>query len=132
MSNVVPLKIQNGKKGTQLVLPTASAYAYAELAVTTNFSFLRGASHSNELVRQAGTLGLTGIGIADRNSVAGVVRAYVEVRQLNAEIREHNEEHQTDHPELKLVVGARLCFADDTPDILTYPQNRSAWGRLTR
>jgi error-prone DNA polymerase len=132
MSNVVPLKIQEGNNGTQLALSTASVYAYAELAVSTNFSFLRGASHSNELVRQADVLGLTGIGIADRNSVAGVVRAYVEVRQLNAEIRELNEKHQTDHPELKLIVGARLCFADGTPDILAYPQNRKAWGRLTR
>ena len=51
---------------------------YAELAVTTNFSFLRGASHPEELVAQAEALGLAGIGIADRNSVAGVVRAHVE------------------------------------------------------
>jgi error-prone DNA polymerase len=50
--------------------------AYAELAVTTNFSFLRGASHPQEMVKTAIKLGLTGIGIADRNSFAGVVRAY--------------------------------------------------------
>ncbi|MFZ0236157.1 MAG: PHP domain-containing protein, partial [Xanthobacteraceae bacterium] len=50
--------------------------AYAELAVTTNFSFLRGASHPQELVARADELGLTAIGIADRNSFAGVVRAY--------------------------------------------------------
>ena len=53
---------------------TPSTPAYAELAVTTNFSFLRGASHPEELVEQAIELGLTGIGIADRNTVAGVVR----------------------------------------------------------
>src|SRR6267154_151108 len=51
--------------------------AYAELAVTTNFSFLRGASHAEELVAHAKRLGLSGIGIADRNSVAGVVRAHM-------------------------------------------------------
>ena len=51
--------------------------AYAELAVTTNFSFLRGASHPEELVEQAKALGLAGLGIADRNRVAGVVRAHV-------------------------------------------------------
>src|SRR3974377_1392918 len=49
---------------------------YAEFAVTTNFSFLRGASHPEELVDRAKTLGLAGIGIADRNSVAGVVRTH--------------------------------------------------------
>jgi error-prone DNA polymerase len=135
MSNVVPFRKQEGGESRsveQLILPPASSHAYVELAVTTNFSFLRGASHSRELVRQAVALGLTGIGIADRNSVAGVVRAYAEAEQLNARIRELNEEHKTDHPELRLAVGARLVFADDTPDILAYPQNRTAWGRLTR
>ena len=53
-----------------------SAPAYAELAVTTHFSFLRGASHPQEFILRAAALGLAGIGIADRNSVAGVVRAY--------------------------------------------------------
>ena len=52
--------------------------AYAELAVTTNFSFLRGASHPQEMVATADALGLAAIGIADRNSFAGVVRAYEE------------------------------------------------------
>ena len=53
-----------------------SSLAYAELAVTTNFSFLRGASKAEELVLRAKELGLVGLGIADRNSVAGVVRAH--------------------------------------------------------
>ncbi len=89
---------------------------YAELAVTTNFSFLRGASHAEELVACAKRLGLGGIGIADRNSVAGVVRAHVAAHQAR----------------LRLAVGARLVFADGTPDILAYPRDRAAWGRLTR
>ena len=55
--------------------------AYAELAVTTNFSFLRGASHPQEMVARADELGLTAIGIADRNTFAGVVRAYDEARK---------------------------------------------------
>ena len=55
--------------------------AYAELAVTTNFSFLRGASHPQEMVATADALGLAAIGIADRNSFAGVVRAYDEWRK---------------------------------------------------
>ena len=105
-----------------------AALPYAELAVTTNFSFLRGASHPQEYVKQAIALGLSGIGIADRNSVAGVVRAYGALRELNEFIREETGAETG----LKLIVGARLCFADDTPDILAYPQNRNAWGRLTR
>ncbi|MBV8837421.1 MAG: PHP domain-containing protein, partial [Alphaproteobacteria bacterium] len=105
-----------------------AALPYAELAVTTNFSFLRGASHPQEYVRQAIALGLAGIGIADRNSVAGVVRAYGALRELDEFIAAETGAESG----LKLVVGARLCFADGTPDILAYPQNRNAWGRLTR
>src|SRR6185312_1420623 len=89
--------------------------AYAELAVTTNFSFLRGASTAEELVLRAKELGLIGIGIADRNSVAGVVRAHAMAKTIG----------------LKIAVGARLVFSDGSPDILAYPQDREAWGRLT-
>src|SRR3984957_17948690 len=89
---------------------------YAELAVTTNFSFLRGGSHPEELVACAKRLGLGGIGIADRNSVAGVVRAHMAATATG----------------LRLAVGARLVFADGTPDILGFPRDRTAWGRLTR
>ena len=88
----------------------------AELAVTTNYSFLHGASHPHELVREAHALGLSAIGIADRNSVAGVVRAHVEATECG----------------LRLLVGTRLVFSDDTPDILAYPRDRAAWGRLCR
>src|SRR3954469_17879818 len=93
-----------------------SVSAYAELAVTTNFSFLRGASRPEELVEAAVELGLAGLGIADRNSVAGVVRAHTKAKEAG----------------LRIIVGARLVFADGTPDILAYPQDRPAWGRLTR
>jgi error-prone DNA polymerase len=90
--------------------------AYAELAVTTNFSFLRGASKAEELVLRAKELGLVGLGIADRNSVAGVVRAHAMAKVIG----------------FKVAVGARLVFSDGSPDILAYPQDRAAWGRLTR
>ena len=90
--------------------------AYAELAVTTNFSFLRGASKAEELVVRAKELGLVGLGIADRNSVAGVVRAHAMAKTIG----------------FKLAVGARLVFSDGSPDILAYPEDRVAWGRLTR
>ena len=92
--------------------------SYAELAVTTNFSFLRGASHPREFVEQAAELGLHAIGITDRNSLAGVVRAYEKWKNL-------------ENPP-KLLVGARLVFRDGTPDILAYPKDRKAYGWLCR
>ena len=92
--------------------------SYAEIGVTTNFSFLRGASHPQEYMHQAGAERLDAIGIADVNTLAGVVRAYKEL----------------DNPDIahkpKLLVGARLVFADGTPDILVYPKDRAAYGRL--
>src|SRR5215467_3333684 len=90
--------------------------AYAELAVTTNFSFLRGGSHPAEMVATAEALGLTAIGIADRNSFAGVVRAYEEWRKRKA---------------IKLVVGTRLVTVDGF-EVITYPTDRAAYGRLCR
>ena len=94
---------------------------FAEFGVTTNFSFLRGASHPEELVGQAIVLKLAAIGIADRNSVAGIVRAHLFLR--------HNKDEAGD---LRVVSGARLVFCDGTPDILAYPQDRAAYGRLCR
>src|SRR5271169_2890022 len=90
--------------------------AYAELAVTTNFSFLRGASHPQEMVAAADELGLAAIGIADRNSFAGVVRAYDEWKKRK---------------NLKLIVGTRLVTIDGF-EALAYPTDRAAYGRLCR
>ena len=95
---------------------------FAEIGVTTNFSFLRGASHPKEFVAQAALYGYAAIGIADRNTLAGVVRAY----SAHEEMKE-----QTDALP-KLLIGARLVFVDGTPDILAYPQDRVAYGRLCR
>ena len=92
---------------------------YAEVAVTTNYSFLRGASHPKELVTAAIQLGIAAIGIADRNTLAGIVRAYAALQGVEG-----------DKP--KLLVGARLVFTDGTPDILAYPEDRAAYGRLCR
>ena len=91
---------------------------YLEFAVASNFSFLRGASHPEELMMQAAHVGLYGIGLCDRNSVAGVVRAHLTRREHNLGLRYHP--------------GARLVFSDGTPDILAYPRDRAGWGRLTR
>ena len=91
---------------------------YAEIGITTNFSFLRGGSDPRAYVHQASLLGIPAIGIADRNTLAGVVRAYKELE--NPEV--------THKP--KLLIGARIVFIDGTPDILVYPRDRAAYGRL--
>jgi error-prone DNA polymerase len=92
--------------------------AYAEIGITTNFSFLRGGSDPRDYVHQASDLRLPAIGIADHNTLAGVVRAYKELDNPNV----------TSKP--KLLIGSRLVFIDDTPDILVYPCDRAAYGRL--
>src|SRR5204862_7789148 len=88
------------------------------IGITTNFSFLRGGSDPRAYVHQASLLGIPVIGIADHNTLAGVVRAYKELE--NPEI--------TRKP--KLLIGTRLVFIDGTPDILAYPRDRAAYGRL--
>jgi error-prone DNA polymerase len=94
---------------------------FAELAAMTNFSFLRGASHPEEMVARAAELGLTGIGIADRNTLSGVVRAHVFARENKAAVAG-----------MRVAPGARLAFDDGTPDMLAYPKDRAAYGRLCR
>ena len=89
--------------------------AFAELVAATNFSFLRGASHAHEMVRQAAELELSAIGIADRNTLAGVVRAHTAAKEAG----------------IRLVVGARLVATDDF-EVVCYPINRAAYGRLCR
>jgi error-prone DNA polymerase len=92
--------------------------SYAEIGITTNFSFLRGGSHPQDYVHQASELHLSAIGIADHNTLAGIVRAY-------SELEDPDVRHRA-----KLLVGARIVFIDGTPDILVYPRDRAAYGRL--
>ena len=93
----------------------SEAPRYAELQVTTNFSFLRGASHPDELVLTAAALGHQAIAITDRNSFAGIVRAHHAAKEVG----------------IRLVVGCRLDLRDGT-SLLAYPTDRAAYGRLTR
>src|SRR6266566_3080157 len=88
---------------------------YAELQVTTNFSFLRGAAHPDELVLTAASLGHRAIAITDRNSFAGIVRAHHAAKEVG----------------IRLVIGCRLDLRDGT-SLLAYPTDRAAYGRLTR
>ena len=86
-----------------------------ELAATSNFSFLRGAAHPEELIGQAARLGLAGIALTDRNSVAGVVRAHMAAKEAG----------------IAFAPGCRLVFADGTPDVLAWPESRAGWASLT-
>jgi error-prone DNA polymerase len=89
--------------------------AYIELQVTTNYSFLRGASHPHELLAAAAALGMTTLGIADRNSLAGIVRFHAEARNFG----------------VRPVIGCRLDLGDSC-SILAYPTDRAAYSRLCR
>ncbi len=87
---------------------------YTELQVTSNFSFLRGASHPEELVQQAADLGYNAIAITDRNTFAGIVRAHAAAKKIG----------------IKLIVGCRLDLLDG-PGLLAYPTNKDAYSRLS-
>src|SRR3974390_715800 len=87
---------------------------YAELQVTTNFSFLRGAAHPDELVVTAAALDYRAIAITDRNSFAGIVRAHHAAKEVG----------------IRLVVGCRLDMRDGM-SLLAFPEDRAAYGRLT-
>ena len=92
--------------------------AYAEIGITTNFSFLRGGSDPRAYVHEASRLQISVIGIADHNTLAGVVRAHSELDNPAVEFKP------------KLLIGSRIVFIDGTPDILVYPRDRAAYGRL--
>jgi len=85
---------------------------YAELQATSNFSFLRGGSHPEELVEQAFALGYTAIAITDRNSLAGIVRAHITAKKIG----------------MKFIPACRLDLLDG-PSLLAYPTNRDAYSR---
>ena len=134
-----------------------TAPPYAELVAASDFSFLRGASHPQDLVLTALLLGHAGLGIADRNTVAGVVRAHAALRDLREDglppperVREgsgpgevvcvesapdlplSNDDLKRRAALFRFAPGARLVFADGTPDVAAYPSDREAWGRLCR
>jgi error-prone DNA polymerase len=86
---------------------------YVELHCKTNFSFLEGASHPDELVAESARRGYAGLAVTDRNSLAGVVRAHLAARQIG----------------FKLVIGAEITMTDASP-ILLWAMDRSGYGRL--
>jgi error-prone DNA polymerase len=126
---------------------------YAELCTTSNFTFLEGASHPEELVTRAAAFGLEAIAITDRNTLAGVVRAYAALKELKREaedaIKIRSQERidpssrqdrgasdpiarpiYTNLP--RLIVGSRLVLQDSVVEWLALPTDRAAYSRLTR
>ncbi|HEX2682795.1 MAG TPA: PHP domain-containing protein, partial [Ferruginibacter sp.] len=87
---------------------------YIELQTTSNFTFLRGASHPEELVEQAAALGYASIAIADRNSFAGIVRAHAAAKKIG----------------IRIIVGCRLDLLDGI-SLLAYPTNKTAYSQLS-
>ena len=115
----IPFKRPKNTHGDAVTKQHADAPAYAELQCLTNFSFLKGASHPGEMVIQAKTLGHTAIGIADINTLAGVVRAHAEAKKEG----------------IQLLVGACIQLTDEIYgglSCLCYPTDRKAYGRLCK
>lgn len=88
--------------------------AYAELHAVSNFTFLRGGSHPEELVRQAHALGYSALAITDECSLAGVVRAHTAARECG----------------LKLIIGTELTLVDGTRLVLL-ATDREGYGGLS-
>src|SRR3954469_24209948 len=95
--------------------PPVRQASYVELGVTSPFSFLRGASDAIELTLRALELGMDCLGIADRNTLAGVVRMHSACKEAG----------------LKPLIGCRLDLTD-APSLLAYPIDREGYGRLSR
>ncbi len=110
--NVLDFPIAHQGPGRDTSAPTPR---YAELQVTTNYSFLRGASHVEELIAAAKLLGHEAVAITDRNTLAGVLRAHGRAEEAG----------------MRLIVGCRLDLRDGT-SLLVYPTGRAAYSRLCR
>tara|TARA_R110002110_G_scaffold260260_4_gene476024 strand:+ start:64 stop:3468 length:3405 start_codon:yes stop_codon:yes gene_type:complete len=93
-----------------------TAPEYVELQVTSNFSFLEGAAHPEELAARAAELGHRAVAITDRNTLAGVVRGHLGAKQA----------------EIRVIVGARLDFMDSSPSLICLPTDKAAYSRLSQ
>ncbi|MEM8979166.1 MAG: error-prone DNA polymerase [Pseudomonadota bacterium] len=123
--------------------------AFAELDITSNFTFLTGGSHPEEYVRRAALLGIRALAIADENSVAGIVRAYAEIKEITRQVKLRKAfdaevgligppSHRPKDPNTaniyavpRLLPAARLTF-EEGHQITALPQNRAGWGQLCR
>ena len=98
-----------------------------ELHCKTNFSFLAGASHADELVRRAVELGYSSLAVTDQNTLAGVVRAYGAIRDVSKTLGPENKNAK----KLKLIVGAEVIFNDALPVVL-WATDRASYANLSR
>ncbi|MBN8633041.1 MAG: PHP domain-containing protein, partial [Rhodobacterales bacterium] len=94
---------------------------FVELSALTNFTFLTGASHPEEMVMRAAEMGMPAIAVADVNSVAGIVRAHTKARELARD----------GGPKVRLIPAARVMLADGF-QVTCLPRDRAGWGRLSR
>src|SRR5437660_63898 len=115
MPDQQPRKFHSPKLARRPPDAVSPVVRYVELHCKTNFSFLEGASHPDELVTEAAMLGYAGLAVTDRNSLAGMVRAHVAAKAVG----------------LKLVVGAEITLLDASPLVL-WAMNRDGYGRLCR
>ncbi|MFC4669226.1 error-prone DNA polymerase [Seohaeicola nanhaiensis] len=123
---------------------------FAELSITSNFTFLTGASHPEEYMRRACVLGLPAIAIADDNSVAGIVRAHAEAKSIARKVKERQDWDAAHAPigpprpahlpapqsfpvahVPRLIPAARLRFAEGI-DVTALPETRQGWANLCR
>lgn len=122
---------------------------FTELNITSNFSFLKGASHPEEYMSRAAALGMQAIAIADENSVAGIVRSHARAREIGRQVAERQaweaangaigpptpnglsvaESLLSIRP--RLIPAARLVFTDACP-VTALPESRAGWGALCR
>ena len=104
-------------RGGPTIIVAGSRTAYVELQVTTNFTFLTGASHPEEYVIAAASWGHRAVAVTDVNTLAGVVRAHAAAKEVG----------------IPLVVGCRLTFANAAGlSVLAYPTDLTSYGRLCR
>ncbi len=103
--------------------PARALHGYAELEATSNYTFLTGGSHPEELVQQAAGLGHAAIAITDTNTLAGIIRAHVAAKDVG----------------IQYIVGCRLLLrscanasGSPTCEVLVYPSDRAAYGRLCK
>ncbi|MBA4351054.1 MAG: error-prone DNA polymerase [Rhodobacter sp.] len=101
--------------------------AFVELSALSNFTFLVGASHPEELIARAAEMGMAGLAVADVNSVAGIVRAHAKVRELARVAAEEGRAW----PGTRLIPAARIVLRDGFT-VTCLPQDRAGWGRLCR
>jgi DNA-directed DNA polymerase III PolC len=130
--------------------PPAAAARFAELSATSNFTFLTGGSHPEELIERAALMGLSALAVADANSVAGIVRAHARAREIAHDVARRRTAEAADGPigppappatprppgpdignAPRLIPAARIVLEDGFA-LTALPADRAAWGRLCR